>query len=157
DPLSLQQTAHLLRTPTHAVGLFEPLRQLSGGPGPVRPGDLGPHRRQHRRRHRRRLPDVGTIRQGVEPSHHAPLDPMSQPTLVLVQVSGDPGNAPARVAQPHHLQAVSRSGHHSGLMGPTAQLLVLLYGQLHSIHRLSLLPSFLPLYSAVLLSTTTTR
>src|SRR3989442_12250911 len=77
---------------------------------------------------------MGKIGESVKSRAQKGLEPVAHSLLADAQVPGDLGHAPARMAEPDHLQTVAGARLHRGLVGAALQFLLLGVGQPYSIH-----------------------
>jgi hypothetical protein len=130
----VQQDAEVVRVDADPALPLQPGRQLRRRPRPPPGIQQRLQRVEVRRGHRRRAAGARAVGQGVEAVGQERLDVLADRLLVRAEVAGDAGDAPARVGQPDHLQAVAGTRGDARLAGAGAQFVVLGGGQRDTDH-----------------------
>jgi len=141
DPRPPQHPTQVVRRAPHPVLLGDPIGDLLRRPGLFALAQVLGDRSQDRGRQGRMLPQVRLVWQEAEPTSEKPLYPITNLPLIDLQVARDARDAPTRIAETDHFQAVSGARRGFVVTGAPFQLQALLLGQTDAIQPKVLLPT----------------
>ena len=125
----------MVRVQSYPVLLFQPLGDLPGRPGPVRPREFFPEGLETCRGERAWAARMGLVRERVEAAVAKATQPAADALRAGTQQPGDFGHPEACGVEAYHLQAVTGPGLDLWVAGMSLQLVGLFWSQVKTVQR----------------------